>query len=79
MGGRQILGCAASTPWQGEFRHTGLREWVGKVHMGKQEPAPECWDEVVDVDVGVTIASCWYRELVRGICFVPGNQAAGTT
>lgn len=59
--GRQILGCAASTPLQGEFIHTGLREWVGKVHMGKKEPAPECWDEAVDVDVGVTRASCWYR------------------
>lgn len=35
------------------------------MHMGKKEPAPECWDEAVDVDVdvdvGVTSASCWYR------------------
>lgn len=79
VGVRQIFSCAASTPWQGEFIHTKLREWMDKVHIGKQEPAPECWDEAVDVDVCVTSASCWYRELVRGTCSVPGNQAADTT
>lgn len=40
------------------------------MHMGKQEPAPERWDEAVGVD-GVTTASCWYRELLRGTCSVP--------
>lgn len=50
-----VAGRAASIPRQGEFIHTaGFRDWVGKVHRGKQNLAPECWDEAVDVNVGVT-------------------------
>lgn len=41
------------------------------MHMGKPKPAPECWDEAVDVHVGVTAVSCWYREVLRGTCSVP--------